>query len=61
MRGQWVNVINPLVNWLLICTDNDMPPTRGQAINWTNAELLLTGILGTNCSVKFIYNTTVMA
>ena len=33
-----------------IGSDNGLSPDRRQAIIWTNAKILLTGPLGTNCS-----------
>ena len=36
------------VNWVSIGSENDLSPVRHQAITWTNAGLLLIGLLGTN-------------
>ena len=43
-------------NPVLLCqvSPNGVSPVRSQAIIWTNAEILLTGPWGTNCSEIFI-------
>ena len=38
---------------IIIGSDNGLSPGRRQAIIWTNAGILLTGLLGTNFWVKF--------
>ena len=38
------------MNWVSIGSGNGLSPFRGQAITWTNARLLLIGLLGTNFS-----------
>ena len=35
------------MNWVITGPDNGLSPVRRQAITWTNAGLLLIGILGT--------------
>ena len=35
------------VNYAIIGSDNGLPPRRCQAIVWTNAGILLIGLLGT--------------
>ena len=53
--------IRPLTHWglvthicvsniIIIGSDNGLAPSRRQAIIWTNAAILLTGLLGTNFS-----------
>ena len=38
------------MSWLIIGSANGLSPVRRHAITWTNAGLLLTGLLGTNFS-----------
>ena len=37
-------------NLIIMGSDNGLSPGRRQAIIWTNAGILLIGIIGTNCS-----------
>ena len=46
------------VNWVSICSVNGLPPTRRQAIIWTNAEILLIGPLGIKISEILIETLT---
>ena len=41
---------------VIIDSGNGLSPIRHQAIAWTNADLLSTGPLGTNCSEILIAN-----
>ena len=51
----WGRVTHICVNKLtIIGSDNGLSPGRHQAIIWTNAEILLTGSLGTKFSEIFI-------
>ena len=43
---------------IIIGSDNDLSPGRRQAIIWTNAGILLIGILGTNFSEISIKSLT---
>ena len=36
------------VNWVSIGSGNDLLPVRRQVITWTNADLLLIGLMRTN-------------
>ena len=46
--------INVSVNWVSIGSGNGLSRVRHQAVNWTNADLLSTGLLGTNFSENWI-------
>ena len=42
------------MNWVIISPGNGLPPVRRQALTWTNAVLLSTGLLGTYFSEIWI-------
>ena len=51
MWTHWGQVTHICVSKLtIIGPDNGLPPDRRQAIIWTNAGILLIGLLGTNFS-----------
>ena len=42
--------MHALVNWVSIGSGNGLSPVRHKAITWTNADLVLTALFGTNFS-----------
>ena len=52
-RGHWSNPYMS-VNWAIIGSDDGLSPDLRQAIIWNNADILSTGISGTNFSEIWI-------
>ena len=58
-QHQWINSLRPSDTYMhrklsTIGSDNGLSPGRHQAIIWTNARILLIGLLGTNFSEMLI-------